>query len=386
MPFSSLELARIFSQVDPPIEVMPDEIGEDLSIMFEEVAFAYARTDPDKALESCPEFVGYLRRALDDDQIYVPWPLSPLSPDRVSMSALIEVGRQIVMKPVESFCISGSSAMMGAGFTVADLDFSQYVEIAPSNLATDLRRFLVPDGPIVAVKVTYGNSSDEAVSERYPWPANMADVMGAMSHDDVNAAKRLMVDFVARTPQFGSLPVSNVVLCCSFGDRSVGAASKSWVFQEALVVSNSAPLNAPIWHLADPLQLAAFLKFLIEQMNYYVGERPLKAAKRALMFARVVRLHDLGDRLLDVLKQPESTSYVVATRDQEVRGLLQALNEDARKRLVRDLEHPTSPEEHATENVLPHGVLDRCKELVTELDLEWKMLLAAARKAPGGAE
>jgi hypothetical protein len=51
-------------------------------------------------------------------------------------------------------------------------------------------------------------------------------------------AKRFMAEFVDAVPTFGPMPVSNVMLACDYTNRAAGVASRSFVFQEAVAITN----------------------------------------------------------------------------------------------------------------------------------------------------
>jgi hypothetical protein len=61
-----------------------------------------------------------------------------------------------------------------------------------------------------------------------------------------------------------------------------------------------------ILKLCEPLQLGSYINFLIEQIEHYASENPVKALKRALSLARIVMLPEWCDTLIQQLQDPRA--------------------------------------------------------------------------------
>ena len=172
--------------------------------------------------------------------------------------------------------------------------------------------FTTPMKGLVLIRARYGS-----IVARRPWADQWRKLESEMNRTDtIDQAQRFMVEFLGSVSGFGALPISNVVLASDFNDRSRGAATQSFVYQELVAVLSAAP--APPWSLVDPSQIAKYINFLRSQIDDYAIDKPLKAVKRALSLAHTIRLQEFVNGALDILVSPQSVAYIRFSRKREV--------------------------------------------------------------------
>ncbi len=300
-PKDFLRLAKL--QKQPDFLPLEREVVEVLEYEWEILSLAYARLDPGARLEPA-SFPGYLVAEDTNWRFYVPWPLVTSFPTAEVCAALFEVGQEIAISPLRNLCLSGSSASVGSKIEIGDLDFCQYVEIPPAQIVLDAERFISPTDRRMLTQAGYG-----ATCIVPPWSNSWTLLREQMERAvSVDGAERFMTEFLGLAPGFGLLPISNVVLASNFADRSRGAASQSYVYQEAVAVPLT--VEIPPWTLVDANQIGAYVNFLREQIGKFADDKPLKAIKRALSLAHTIRLQDYVSEALDILLSEEAAAYI----------------------------------------------------------------------------
>jgi hypothetical protein len=355
---------------------LPNAPIDGLRRSFEEISFAYTRTDPNRRLVAATEAPGYLTAKLGGRQVFVPWPLVESFPDDEILSELIEIAGCVCIQPDDILCISGSATMLGHQIAIGDLDFCQYVTAAPVDIVGRATSFQTPDCLRALVEARYGD--DNPVVATAPWETNWGDLEKAMAEANMETAERFMTEFLACSGRFGLIPASNVVLPSDLSDRRRGAAARSFAFQEAVVMTNNTRSQSfPPWPLVDVSQLAMYLNLLRQHIEYYYDRDPIKAVKRALSFARTVRLHDWADRALELLSSQSAVRYVEESRSREVQKRSARLDPESMAFISRcDSNLLTSPlvGDASNENP-PVGAM--CQKFLEELQLEITRLEAS---------
>lgn len=350
-----------------PAAASLDEILEEWRDALLDLAEAYSRLDPAKELVMAREAPGYLYADLEDARVFVPWCLVKLFPGTAAVSQLLRVGRGVTVPDVENVCISGSAALLGDDDAIGDLDFAQYVPLAPSNLTPYVQAFRQPRSERVLVSLQYGDGPGRRITAAAPWgdwPLLEAR-MNACSV--IESAERLLVDFLGVGIGSNLLPISTVILSSDLRNRSVGSARRSFVFQELVTLSGRP--NGPIWPLIDVEQLSEYADFLRTQMIDYLEENPIKAAKRALSLARLTEVRDVARQAEDLLLSPESASYIAGKRAADVARQLERCG-DTERAMLAPLLSPfeTRTAETGSDSLaLDEGLLRRCTEIVRSL-------------------
>jgi hypothetical protein len=293
---------------------VPSEFFDHLKVAWEELSFAYKALDPEQSLAPAVGKPGYLVTRCGDWIVFVPWPLVVTFPGPRVLANLLDVGRYVSIPPARNLCISGSSAWLGGRVVVGDIDYCQYVDNSPATIAKSSESFTSPTKERALVRASYGE--DEAVVARPPWSETWSKLSSSMAVDSRDNARRFMLDFVGVVESMGLMPISCVVLASNFADRTRGAAKKSFVFQEAIAFEGDAA--EPPWSLVDPDQLGDYLFFLREKARELIGEKPLKAVKRALSLAHTIRLDDCVKEGISILRSPAAAAYVSAARTKEL--------------------------------------------------------------------
>jgi hypothetical protein len=315
------------------------------------------------------ESPGYLKGLCNGWTVLVPWPLAPFFPSLEILSELLKLAEGTSIPSVPSVCVSGSGAIMGAGLPIGDIDFCQYVPLAPRELVPSIEDFFAEDDDRILVSASYGKRGN-ATKARPPfslsWPS-VKEKMEACS--SLAGAERCMLDFVGKVPSLGLSPVSNVVLPSDFKDRAIGAATDSFVYQEAVAVRSSG-VDVPLWTLADADQLGEYLDFLEKQIDEWIEKKPLKAIKRAFSLTRLMQLDDLANEAHDILVSPESVNFVFMSKQVELSTIAKKCDSVRLASWVRDI----SPAVAEVGLELPEDVTDKCKDFVRRLRSQMSLL------------
>lgn len=327
----------------------------------EERAFALTGGDPGENLRPTTGFPGYLDMKIDGWQIFVPWTMVSTCPAPDVLSELVAIANGSAIVPVVSVCISGSSAWLGAEIEVGDLDFSQYVEQPSSEIVGRARTFTIPANGLALVAASYDDQ--EALA---PWDASWPDLETVMTaHCSIESStQRLMLEFLGGGNRYGPLPLSNVVLPSDFGDANLGAARRSFVYQELTCLRDTGTAMAPHWVLVVPEEVGRYIAFLENQISWYSASHPIKAVKRALSLARTIGLRMVAEEALAILKSPSTASYVAYKRLADFRKQLDRCGPAERDALSKAYTLPTE------EPVLPESAsetFERCHALVASL-------------------
>jgi hypothetical protein len=295
-------------------EPVPDEVLASLEAAWNELSMAYERLDPERTLVQSNK-PGYLTTNCEEWQVFVPWCLVTSFPGPSILHDLLRVGASVAVEPVTNICVSGSTAGLGRDVEIGDIDFCQYTEFPPAQIVARAVRFTESNGQEILIRARYGNRNQTTAEAPWSdsWP-RLTDVMSKVS--DIPSSERFMLDFLGKITRFGVLPISTVVLAADFDNREIGAAGRSFVYQEAAAVPTATA--SPPWGLVDPGQISEFITFLRDQVSSYSESDLIKAVKRGLMLANTIRLHELGDEGLDILLSPACKRYVREKRRKEL--------------------------------------------------------------------
>lgn len=386
MIFEPLDFARLL--VDHENGLLSDPGGdvllrESLLTRFSNLAVSKTGFDAESALAPADQFPGYLSRDIDGWRVYAPWTLADFLPGQEALDSLLGTAETIAVAPFEAICISGSSAMAGAVLEVGDLDYCQYVDSPPPAIADRIHERLRSEEPAIALRASYGSRYNSCVRAEWPWSEDLHWLKHALETATLDSARRLMTEFLVRHPDWGWLPASNVVLCCSFADRAVGAARYSFVFQEVVALRADTDSLAPHWELTDPRQLAGFLVFLRRQMIEFMETKPLKSMKRLLLLTATMGLRELAQRALDILNKPQSGTYIIDARQRDVIDLAAAI--DPAKWASLGISGGAAEGNHVGTEALSEDVKRNSQQLVREVDDMLEELMSAARSERGGS-
>jgi hypothetical protein len=253
-------------------EPIPSLFFDFLRMALEELSFAYKALDPGKTLLPANGKPGYLMTRCGNWHVFVPWPLVVTFPGPVVLEVLLRVGKNVSIAPAKNLCISGSSAWLGEEVVIGDIDYCQYVDCSPALAIAAAEPLKNPEKDRVLIRASYGDK-DETVAQP-PWSGSWPNLSASMVADSLNNAQRLMLDFVGVAESMGLMPISCVVLACDFNDRSVGAAKRSFVFQEAIAFLND-PAEPP-WSLVDPINSESICSTCAKKPMNSLGKRRLK--------------------------------------------------------------------------------------------------------------
>jgi hypothetical protein len=284
--------------------------------------------------------------------------LATTFPNPEVLANLLSTGEAIAIPPAQTLCVSGSSAWTGADIVIGDLDYCQYVELAPAAVVAAAAAFRTASDVRILLKATYGRK-DAAVP---PWSASWANLAAAMGAQSIDNAQRFMIEFLGKCEPFGPLPLSNVILSSDSSARQRGAAHMSHVYQEATAVRP--PAASALWSLVDPEQLRDYLVFLKKHADEYAESRPIKAVKRGLSIAHTIRLDSYVSEALGILLSADAAVYTAAKRREELTATLQRCDEETRQWFSQYVGEMADNDASAT---LPGDVAERCRDFVTRL-------------------
>lgn len=354
----------------PGVPALPAHIQEDLKDSLIEIAAYYGEAIKG-FLRGERRNPGYLKGICGEWVVYVPWPLAPYFPKLEPLSSILSLAAQTSLGTGNSVCVSGSGALMGSKMAIGDLDFCQYVTQAPSSVVVDAERFLSPSPYRILVYASYGKTTRAKAPWESFWPSLRERMLGCTS---IDGAERFMVEFIGKCPDFGVLPASTVILSADYSDRSKGAASASFVYQEAIAFKSSNDQDLAIWSLADAVQIGEYLCFLHQQITELVNKKPVKAVKRTFSLASLMRLESTADAALAILVKPELAEYVEHQRAQEVQRMVADCGVDERSFLEREFGLPKEQPQSIEGASLSDSIPDLCRTLVDQLQSEFDQL------------
>jgi len=365
-----------------PDAATPEVIAA-LRLSLAELSFAYAGLDPDGTLRPADGFPGYLTAAQGDWRVFVPWPLATSFPGPAALAALLAVGTRVAVAPVSSLCISGTSCWLGRDIVVGDLDFCQYLLLAPAGIVTAAAAFVAPRPGQVLLRARYGAHPPAAP----PWPDTWPALRAVMEpRTSIDGAERFMIDFLGQHAHFGLLPVSNVVLASDLVDRNRGAAARSFVFQEAVAVPATHEQVRPPC-LVDATQIAQYLAFLRHDVAAYAETKPIKAVKRAISLSATIRLPEIAEAGIDILTAPATARYVARKRAAEVAAAVNGCGVVERQMAGGDrTAAPAGGEGDPESDGDVKRVLAEARDLVRQLLSRLDEIEAAMRRPDGQGE
>jgi hypothetical protein len=249
-------------------------------------------------------------------------------------------------------CLSGSTALLGTLKFVGDVDYCEYatpnaystMEVVAGANAHAVRT----QSPLCErVKVMSPKWSQVCTT----WDSRKTEELARLI--DNEGAYQLKLDFIASTSTVGTAEATNMVLLLAVG-REDEIVRASFAGQEVPISGSLLPRP-----LCEPLQLGRYINFLIEQVQHYGSENPVKALKRALSLARILMLPEWCDTLIEQLRDPRAAltsalearsrllqtmstaSEAVSSREQTREALRDSLNGTVLE-LERQLAHAES--------------------------------------------
>lgn len=282
--------------------------------------------------------VGYVKRELDDCFLFIPFHLGAFFPTDEILGEVLRAARALELDASNPICISGSATFLGASRSISDLDYCEYYVNVPKESVADrvVRKWL-------ATIVDFLIARTECLSSTYvhPWPdANLlaSQFLTALSREPKPSVR---IDGIYLSAAFGPLPASNLVLLVDRDHPEEGSATKSFVFQEAVLVRNGGPPRA----LVNSVSLGAYLNFLRKQAEDYIDSDPLKSLKRALCFFLLTDLHEPAEVIVKVLQSDAAELLAVAKRQAEVDLLLNAVPPEISSTIASSLDRPRLPDD-----------------------------------------
>ena len=240
---------------------------------------------------------GYLEVRKSEHILFVPYNLSIYFPFAETLEQLIDLAGQVRLSDSGSICISGSATFMGAPVAIADLDFCEYLELPGADIAARVRGIYFASHPYcVSVRC-----ATNALAR--PWHDEMDPLeqfLGMAAPAGVISTEAWKADYVASFSGGGLLETSNLGVPFGAGTIERDATDKSWTSQEVPIVR--ADGSPPRLLTASENPIGEYGRWLLHnQIPKFLGPDPVKAAKRALSLASLLRLTKQADDLIDVL-------------------------------------------------------------------------------------
>ncbi|MGJ4882120.1 MULTISPECIES: hypothetical protein [unclassified Bradyrhizobium] len=359
-PFTPNDIIAL--AVDAERGTAPELIIGSFKRLVQEYAFQSAHCDPDERLSVAAEHAGYLTTRSGSWTVYVPWPLAFAFPSAITLDGLVSVAERSMLEGRGNVVLSGSTTFAGRVAALGDVDLAQYIFDDGSEIANRVERLMRRDGPTILVRVKFDREYQA------PWE-DLITALGRL-RSLATESERIKLDFVDGVTPFGVMPVSNVVLPSDPSDRSKGAASRSFVFQEAVLTAD----GNPPWPLVVPEELLRYLKFLLRDMlAHRQAGKLVKALKRALSLTRILGLAELGDRAEAVLASRSAAGLAQESCMAELEALWPYLNADQQARLDASLKEKKGL---AASIVESKGLPTQCSSLIDELMEKVKQFLA----------
>jgi hypothetical protein len=242
-----------------------------------------------------PSHPGYLLRAVKSYFVFVPFNLARFFANDDVLDALIVASKTLAVDDASPICISGSATLLRNSAAIADLDFCEYY-LSPKRDMPALLSALwireIADFVLISARVV-------SMTYQSPWPAYDTILQDSIELSLASVTDPdVMLDGVYASHIFGVLPASNKVLPIDVDNVETGSALKSFVFQEAVIVSIATPPRS----LVNAEQLGRYLNFLRCQAEEWLHKDPLKSLKRSLAFFRLTDFDDPAELIADVLE------------------------------------------------------------------------------------
>lgn len=244
--------------------------------------------------EADQDHVGYIRSETGRVDALIPFHLVDTFPDGVAMEELVASSERLRVGSISTICLSGSCVFLGVLPFFGDLDFCEYIPVVDGDVYTGIETVAqTVNEHVVCLKLRAGHSQWHR-----PWdadPPTSEEV--AMAVRDVPAEeKHGKLDAILVGLGQGALEASNVLIWLESGSEEEGAAEHSFAFQEVPIGPGWVPRR-----LAVPETAGKYIHFLVNQIELYRRERPIKALKRALSLASFMLRKDQVDAILELL-------------------------------------------------------------------------------------
>lgn len=295
-----------------------------------------------------PEAPGYLRTEVGARSYFVPFGLAGVFPNAQQLASLDSIVHPLRLSARSAICLSGSSTFTGQILGVSDIDFCEYfLEGAPAlrdclSGKTSSKTTQSDRAQLVRVK-----RSDDALCSPF---VQAAAWLGKLFDGHDVALEPVKLDFVAKVEPFGVIAATNLVLPLNNEDGSSGMWSRSFQYQEAVILEG--PNALPVRPLINPQDLGRYLNWLRAQAEHYAhmsregtqaeqgtfiyGGYALKSLKRSLSWYLMVGLNSSVESIIALFRRPEMAAVAAFQRESEVHRLLDRLDEGATPSL-RDL-------------------------------------------------
>ncbi|MCA1471165.1 hypothetical protein I6F09_25200 [Bradyrhizobium sp. IC3195] len=329
-PISALDFMRAALRDAPN----SDEIAL-VTSMIKVRAILAAGTDVDSSFVPVFEREGYLKRSIDEIEVYVPFNLVSVFPGQERLGDLVGTARSMVLSGGHPICLSGSATFLGRSIPISDLDFCEYF---PSPIAS------MPS--LITGRI---GSSLEQLLVRVNWNGNRFSApfdglqveLDRLANEAVTYVK---LDFLWDVPKFGMMPTTSMIL--KVNDNFCGEAlRRSHVHQEAVICRGEPPRD--VFGISE---ICGYLTFLRSEVSKYAASGQesgstdsLKALKRALSLLLLVgaeqdpELHAEVEGLIEDLTSPAVEGIVVERRFLELSELAADVDPKLRRKANDEL-------------------------------------------------
>lgn len=324
-----LNLMKILwvEEIDPRSADVDAAVG----ILLEETkSICELMADKDNGLEISQKLpVGYLEKKLANWTLAIPWPLVEYFPDDPLLDDLCKLAETIKIGNASNLCISGSACHTSRAPYIGDVDFCEYAFDDSQAIISSLVEKLTKIFPVcipIEVKM-YSDSKEGNLKIICPWPDREHDY-GDDHRQFVRDAgsRQSKTDYIGHLPRYGAMPVTAMLLPSDRSKSKTGISSRSFSFQEAVIVDRAVD---SVWPLVETHEILAYFKFLLGDVIHYISSRPIKAVKRASVLARFLHLPAMDLSLSEALSSDYAAEDAAGSRRSELnRMTAQILAED----------------------------------------------------------
>lgn len=233
---------------------------------------------------------GYVRIDRAGTTLRVPGHVVPDLPPPPFVDEVLSGRDDIRIRNTDSvLCLSGSSLFGGSIVFLGDVDFCEYLSLSDGEtIAQHIHAKFDLIRPDLVFLGAEDGTNRHRISRPFPDPA-----IDASKWRDESP---WMLKF-ALASRSDTLPATNLGLRM---DREDTVLAKSFAHQEAPIDATWFPRD-----LVDIGEIARYVRFLIDQVDTYSRENVVKALKRALALARILRLETTADRIVALLSRGE---------------------------------------------------------------------------------
>ncbi len=264
--------------------------------------------------------LGYLAKTYAGWSLAIPWMLAEHFPTDETLSEFCGFARHVKVGQSSLLCLSGTSARAGGIAEIGDIDFAEYLFDDKAEVHVAYDQILRSCSPALfpTTAKAFMDTPGERMWVKCPFSAN--DNEAQDSFLQIVGLRQTKVDFIGNSNQYGYIPITNMIFPSEPTAPKQGLSRSSFTFQEAVMADRPEHLRNT-WPLVDMIETFEYMRFLIQDAERYLKDRPVKAAKRAGALIKLLHLPQYDADLNVVLNSEYARSDAARSRITELRSM-----------------------------------------------------------------